>query len=118
MGEGHERTGGPDDVVWGNGIQDLLGIRYVLNVFQTGDKNIQLALAALAECKNLALVVGVAHNAGDIPGAVEEERREFEGNFAMTTKKKDLHDEMWVVLGEVVLSVVGEEVDMYKAYLC
>lgn len=115
VGEGQECTSRPDDVVWGHSIQNLLGIRYILDIFQTGDQHVQLALAALAECKNLALVIGVAHDTGDIPGAVEEERREFEGNLAMATEKKDLHDGMRS-LEAVVESVVVE--GMYSACLC
>lgn len=33
----------------------------------------------------------VAHDAGYVPGAVEEERGEMEGNLAMTTKEENLH---------------------------
>lgn len=33
VGEGHERTGGPDNVIWSNSIQDLLSIGYSLDIF-------------------------------------------------------------------------------------
>ena len=35
----------------------------------------RVALAALAELEDLGFVRGVAHDAGDVPGAIEEERR-------------------------------------------
>jgi hypothetical protein len=39
-------------------------------------------------------VVGVTHHAGYVPGALEEEWGQVEGNFAVAAEKKDLHFEI------------------------
>lgn len=72
-------------------IQDLLCIIGTLHIVETGNENIQLALAAVAEFEDFLLVVGIAHDAGDIPGAVEEEWGEMEGNLAVAAEEEDLH---------------------------
>lgn len=38
-------------------------------------------------------MVRVADDAGDVPGAGEEEGSEMEGNFAVATEEKDVHCE-------------------------
>lgn len=81
------RTGRPNNVVGSDSVQDFLSIICALDVVETRDQHVELSLQALAEVQDLLLVVGIAHDAGHIPGALEKKWGEVKGDLAVATKE-------------------------------
>lgn len=87
----NQRTRRPNDIIRRHSIQDLLRVRRTLHLVQTRDQHVHFALTAFAQSQDIILVLGVADHAGDVPGAVEEQRRQVAGDFAVAAQYKNLH---------------------------
>lgn len=69
-----------------NGLKDSLCIVDTFHIVQAGDEDVQLALAAFTELEDFFFVIWVAYYAGHVPAAVEEERGQMEGDFAVAAE--------------------------------
>ena len=94
------RTSQPNHTIRRCPLQDFPGVRLGLHIIQTGQEHVEFALFTLCQGADVVLVLGVANDRGDVPGAVEEERREVHGHFAMAAEEEDLHIVSWYLLVE------------------
>lgn len=84
-------TSRPNDAIRLDTVDDTLCIGLCLHIVKTGEKDVEGALLALPQSADFRLVVGVADDAGDVPGAREEKGSQVEGDFAVATEEKNVH---------------------------
>lgn len=87
-------TSTPDHVVRLHLIEDALGLRFALDIFNTADQHVQSALLALAELLNGGDLVLGADDAGDGPGFAQQNGRQKLRDPAVTAENEDVfaHD--------------------------
>lgn len=83
-------TGAPCNVVWVDLVEDAGGLVLAVDVFDAADEDAEAAGEAGAEPLDGGDLVLLADDAGDGPGALEEQGGEELGDFAVAAEDEDV----------------------------